>query len=110
VSGLLPARQVDVLRLVANGASNADAARRLRISERTVEQHLARAGAALGTSGRAHTVAVAWRVGVLTDADVTVPEALRGRLRPREDPEAPMPHPGGAEPADAHAAPQEASL
>jgi DNA-binding NarL/FixJ family response regulator len=91
VSALLPVRQVDVLREIANGASNAVAAGRLRISERTVEQHLARAGAALGTSGRAHTVAVAWRVGVLTDADVQVPEALSGRLGAAEPPGPPEP-------------------
>jgi DNA-binding CsgD family transcriptional regulator len=88
---VLTPRQLEILRLVANGNTAAQTATRLRITPDTVNSALRRIYRALGTSGRAHTVAVALRVGVLTDADVTVPEALRARLGPAGTPEAPDP-------------------
>ena len=50
-----------MLRLVAGGASNADIARELVLSVRTVERHVANLYLKIGASGRtARAVATAW--------------------------------------------------
>lgn len=49
----LSAREIEVLRLLADGYSNQDIADRLVLSVRTVERHLASAYQKLGLSGRA---------------------------------------------------------
>ena len=50
-----------MLRLVAGGASNADIARELVLSVRTVERHVANVYLKIGASGRtARAVATAW--------------------------------------------------
>jgi DNA-binding CsgD family transcriptional regulator len=60
-AGGLSAREVEVLRLVAGGASNADIARELVLSVRTVERHVANLYLKIGASGRtARAVATAW--------------------------------------------------
>jgi predicted ATPase/DNA-binding CsgD family transcriptional regulator len=56
----LTPREVDVLRLVAQGLSNPDIARRLVLSEHTVHRHLANILTKLGLSSR--TAATAWAV------------------------------------------------
>lgn len=56
----LTTREVQVLRLAADGLSNEDVARRLTLSTRTVERHLSNAYRKLGVSGRsARAAAVA---------------------------------------------------
>jgi DNA-binding CsgD family transcriptional regulator len=57
---LLTPRELDVLRLVAQGLSNPDIARRLVLSEHTVHRHLANILRKLGLSSRA--AAAAWGV------------------------------------------------
>lgn len=60
VGGLSP-REAEVLRLVARGLSNDDIARRLVLSVRTVERHVANAYIKIGASGRtARAIATAW--------------------------------------------------
>jgi len=59
VTALTP-RELDVLKLVAQGLSNADIARRLVLSEHTVHRHLANILRKLGLSSRA--AATAWGV------------------------------------------------
>ncbi|GAA1732427.1 HD domain-containing protein [Isoptericola hypogeus] len=49
----LTGREVEVLRLVAQGCSNAEVARRLVISRRTAEHHVQHVYAKIGTSSRA---------------------------------------------------------
>jgi DNA-binding CsgD family transcriptional regulator len=55
----LTAREVQVLRLVAEGLSNREAAERLVVSEHTVHRHLANVYAKFGVSSRAAAVSLA---------------------------------------------------
>jgi len=57
----LTARELEVFRLVARGLSNAEIARELVLSVRTVERHVANVYLKIGASGRtARAVATAW--------------------------------------------------
>jgi DNA-binding CsgD family transcriptional regulator len=55
----LTPRQLEILRLVAEGLSNGQIARRLATSEKTVGKHLENAYARLGAHSRAHALALA---------------------------------------------------
>jgi DNA-binding NarL/FixJ family response regulator len=59
-------REMEVLRLVAQGATNREVASRLFISEATVKTHLLHLFAKLGVSDRASAVAAAYENGLLT--------------------------------------------
>ncbi len=60
-AGGLSARETEVLRLLARGLGNADIARELVLSVRTVERHVANVYLKIGASGRAaRAVATAW--------------------------------------------------
>lgn len=61
----LSERETDVLREVAQGASNREIARRLFITEATVKTHLVRAFAKLGVDSRTAAVARAHDLGLL---------------------------------------------
>lgn len=61
--GLTP-REIDVVRLVADGLSNKQIARRLFVSEATVKTHLNHVLAKLDVEGRPGLVAWAWRQGL----------------------------------------------
>jgi DNA-binding NarL/FixJ family response regulator len=61
----LSAREVEVLRLVADGRSNKEIGERLGLSALTVKSHLARIARKLGTGDRAEMVALAMRGGVI---------------------------------------------
>jgi DNA-binding NarL/FixJ family response regulator len=58
-------REVDVLRLVAQGQSNADIARALGIGEATVKTHISRVLAKLGLVSRTQAVVVAYESGLV---------------------------------------------
>lgn len=62
----LTAREVEVLRMVGRGLSNADIAGRLTVSEATVKTHLNRAMSKLDLSSRAQAVVVAYESGLIT--------------------------------------------
>ena len=62
---VLTVRELDVLRLVAQGLSNADIARRLVLSEHTVHRHLANILRKLGLSSRAAATAWGVRAGLV---------------------------------------------
>ena len=62
----LSQRELEVLRLVAQGAGNREAAARLFISEATVKTHLMHIYAKLGVNDRAAAVAAAFDRGLLT--------------------------------------------
>jgi predicted ATPase/DNA-binding CsgD family transcriptional regulator len=62
---VLTARELEVLRLVAQGLSNPDIARRLFLSEHTVHRHLANILLKLGLSSRAAAAAWVVRAGLV---------------------------------------------
>lgn len=59
-SGLLSAREVEVLRLLTKGATNRGIAEQLVLSERTVDRHVSNIYAKLGVSSRAAATAYAF--------------------------------------------------
>jgi DNA-binding CsgD family transcriptional regulator len=64
-ASVLTPRELDVLRLVAQGMSNPDIARRLVVSEHTVHRHLANILRKLGLSSRAGAAAWGVRAGLV---------------------------------------------
>ncbi len=61
----LTPREIEVLRLVARGLSNAGIARTLTLGEATVKTHVARIFAKLGLHDRAQAVIVAYETGLV---------------------------------------------
>ena len=61
----LSGREIEVLRLVADGQSNKEIGDQLGLSALTVKSHLARIARKLGTGDRAEMVALAMRAGVI---------------------------------------------
>jgi DNA-binding NarL/FixJ family response regulator len=62
-------REVDMVRHLARGRSNAELAADLHISEATVKAHLTRAMAKLGTRSRVQTVVLAYESGLVRPGD-----------------------------------------
>ncbi|MFD6437868.1 response regulator [Streptomyces venezuelae] len=64
--GVLTLREVEVLKLIAGGLTNAEIAERLYISEATVKTHLNRTMSKLDLDSRAQAVVVAYETGLVT--------------------------------------------
>ncbi len=69
----LSGRELDVMRLVASGATNAEAARQLRISQATVKSHLVHAFQKLGVPDRTSAVIALLKRGDLSLEEVAAP-------------------------------------
>jgi DNA-binding NarL/FixJ family response regulator len=69
--GTLTAREVEVLRHAAKGLTNKEIARVLKISNRTVQVHLANTFAKLGVGSRTEAVLHALRAGTIDLADAS---------------------------------------
>ncbi len=65
----LTERELEVLRLIAQGLSNADIAARLVISERTVKSHVSNILSKLHLADRTQAAVYAWKQGLMEDAD-----------------------------------------
>ncbi|GAB3404630.1 transcriptional regulator [Flindersiella endophytica] len=64
--GKLSPRELEVLRLVADGSTNQVAARKLMVSETTIKTHLLHIYNKLGVRDRAAAVATAYKLGLLS--------------------------------------------
>ena len=63
----LTAREMEVLRLIAQGRSNADIAAELFITERTVKAHVSNLLGKLHLSDRTQAAVYAWREGLMRE-------------------------------------------
>ena len=63
-------RELEILRLAANGMSNKDMSQRLELSERTVKGYLAEIFSKLNVGSRTEAVITALRAGILTLDDL----------------------------------------
>lgn len=82
-AGPLSPRELEVLTLVARGASNREAAAQLFISEATVKTHLLHVYAKLGVNDRAAAVAAGYERGLLSASASASSSSSSSRSRPR---------------------------
>jgi DNA-binding NarL/FixJ family response regulator len=70
----LSEREAEVLRLVAEGMSNAEIAGKLVISEKTVKSHVSNILSKLHLADRTQAAVYAWRKGIMRGGEEVQPE------------------------------------
>jgi DNA-binding NarL/FixJ family response regulator len=68
VTGTLSPRQLEIIRLIANGQSDKEIAKRLGISVTTVRTHLQRLYRDCSLRNRAEAVGLLWRMTMLSNS------------------------------------------
>lgn len=74
---MLTTRELDVLRLVAEGRSNSEVARRLWVTEQTIKFHLSNVYRKLGVSNRTEAGRYALRHGLISPDEINGPAGRR---------------------------------
>jgi len=75
----LTTRELDVLRLITQGLSNAEIGQQLFISDTTVKTHVTRVLQKLGLRDRAQAIVLAYQTGLFEAPDTRRPEGRDGR-------------------------------
>jgi DNA-binding NarL/FixJ family response regulator len=78
----LTAREQEVLGLLAGGLTNREIGEALFITEKTASVHVSNILGKLGVGGRGAAVAMAMRLGFVTDAEAVSPAAPARRAGP----------------------------
>ena len=81
----LTPRELEVLRALAKGLSNADLAALFRLSEATVKTHVTRILSKLNLRDRAQAVVVAYETGLITPTGDSMDETITMTAVPRPD-------------------------
>ena len=76
----LTTRELEVLRLITQGLSNAEIGQQLFISDATVKTHVTRVLQKLGLRDRAQAIVLAYQTGLFEVPDTRRPEGTDGRL------------------------------
>lgn len=81
-AGLLTVRQLDALRLAANGLSDPQIADRLGITPAAATNRLVEAYRRLGVSNRAHAATVAMKLGLIRPDEIRLPARITEQDQP----------------------------